>query len=67
MSLYKCTYHNLDLLCIGCIKAWIARHDRMLEFIKKFATEKEGDFSLCNDDAIELLKELGLNENKDSE
>ena len=58
---YKCEEHKLDLVCQGCMKAWIARHDRMLKFIKKICYEHT-DFeetAHISWDAAELLKEIG--------
>ena len=40
MSRYKCDHSpggpnkRLTLICETCLRAWIARHNRMLEFIK---------------------------------
>lgn len=56
MNKYKCDSHKLNFACIGCIKAWIHRHDAMLEFVKKIADKPNLDWQ---EDAIELLKEIG--------
>lgn len=68
MNHYKCEDHKIDLACLGCINAWIARHDRMLEFLKDVSsnfnnnlTEEEIyniHLSYVNE-AQELLKEIG--------
>lgn len=61
-SKYKCENHKLDIACLGCIKAWIARHDRMLEFVK---SSLEHTCYLCKSDCCipcnvkELLKQIG--------
>lgn len=52
---YKCTGHKLDLVFPGCVKAWIARHDAMLEFIKQIVKYWECD----PNHAESLLKEIG--------
>lgn len=73
MNPYKCTIgHKMpNELCIACFRIIKARHDRMLEFIKKVSEGTLDDSLefLCDleDEAEELLKELGLNEKKDSE
>ena len=68
MSEYKCehcpdTQRNanqvLDLVCLGCMKAWIARHDKMLEFIKEIANDNSRVFIDLDDQAKDLLKEIG--------
>lgn len=59
---YKCEKHKLDFACLGCIKAWIERHDRMLEFITDLAIERpdrDNTMEWINDEARELLKEIG--------
>lgn len=67
---YKCTDHKINLCCLGCVNAWISRHNALLEYVKKQASlEKEE----CNVlalaeagyrvetilDARKLLRELG--------
>ena len=70
MSDYKCEQHKIDLICAGCVRAWIARHDRMLEFIKnigwchRYTDEEIKDFNdvghyLEAKEARDLLKEIG--------
>lgn len=54
-SIYKCENHSLDLVCRGCMKAWIARHDKMLEFVKEIVKYWECDPR----HAEQLLKEIG--------
>lgn len=70
---YSCANHKLDFACLGCIKAWIARHDKMLEFIRELAFgcyEKisdgyhEGFVDAQNEiaqEATDLLNEIGKN------
>ncbi len=61
MSKYKCENHKLDLCCLGCVRAWITRHDAMKEFILELArhNSSEGcEERLCVK-AFELLKEIG--------
>lgn len=60
-SPYRCEEHRLDLICPGCVNAWISRHDKMLEFVKKIAyqrTEHE-EMAQISWDAQDLLKEIG--------
>lgn len=57
-----CDSHKLDLICGGCVKAWIARHDKMEDFIKKIAfddNEFKGEYPITWK-AEELLREIGL-------
>lgn len=65
MNPYKCKDHKLDLACLRCIKSWIARHDKMLQFIKSLAHEScyetYENSNEINWVANELLQELGLN------
>lgn len=58
---YKCETHKLDLICPGCVNAWIARHDRMLGFIKQIVYHhtKFEETAHISWDAHELLKEIG--------
>lgn len=60
-SIYKCENHSLDLVCRGCMKAWIARHDKMLEFVKDLSqtTDVLGDVTQMAKIAKSLLKEIG--------
>jgi len=57
---YKCESHKLDLVCRGCMQAWIARHNKLLEFVKSISKN-----SCCINcqclacDALELLREIG--------
>lgn len=74
-SKYKCENHQLDLICRGCMKAWIARHDRMLKYLKTLGwldTYTDEDIAEFNHngsyleakEARDLLKEIGeLDEN----
>ena len=60
---YKCNSHNLDLICKGCVKAWIARHDQMLDFIKyhAFLHLSDNDIEkMKNDDSLDSYQ-LGRN------
>jgi len=59
---YECTSHKLDFCCLGCVKAWIARHDKMKDFIDNLHKYyiKYDETSSIAQDAAELLKELGL-------
>jgi len=52
---YKCENHKLDIICLGCVKVWIARHNKMLEFIMNIVECWECD----PNHAKELLKEIG--------
>lgn len=60
-DLYKCDDHKIDLVCMGCVNAWIARHDKMLDFVKIISNEAKsilpGEFyaKLARD----ILKEIG--------
>lgn len=59
---YKCENHKLEICCLGCVHAWINRHDQMLRFIRKIS-ELEGDpldfrYYLITQ-AQELLNEIG--------
>lgn len=63
MNKYKCENHKLDLVCQGCVKVFIARHDKMLEFIRGLSgglevglTDEEERLILS---ARTLLKEIG--------
>lgn len=72
MNEYKCDNHKLNIACLGCIRAWINRHDKMLEFVKeiynlKFDTLVSMKEAIHNDhiskQAEKILKEIGkLNE-----
>lgn len=57
---YKCTDHHINLICQGCVIAWIARHNRMKDFIKDIANN-EYECELDNIDlhAKKLLTEIG--------
>jgi hypothetical protein len=58
---YKCESHRLDLICPGCVKAWISRHDRMLGFIKQIV-HNHTKFKETSDMSLEgykVLKEIG--------
>jgi len=62
----ECENHKLDICCLGCVKAWIARHDKMLEFIKKLTDESYSHFENENEInwvATELLIEIGVIKN----
>jgi len=52
MSKYKCESHKLDLCCLGCVRAWIARHEAMKDFITLMANSTELFYS---DDAQKIL------------
>ena len=57
---YKCENHKLDFACLGCIRAWIERHDRMLEFI--IWTSKTSCCNACeciSCEATKVLREIG--------
>jgi hypothetical protein len=65
MNKYKCDHtpgtertedQHLDLICRSCLKAWMARHDALLAFVKETAVMQDG----CNcGKAEKLLKEMG--------
>jgi len=60
---YKCDDHTLNLCCLGCIICWIARHNRMKDFLLKMIKplkDRDDYFEAWQDEAKELLKELGL-------
>jgi len=71
MNQYKCEDHHLDLVCRGCVKAWIARHDEMKIFIHNISlpylslneieslVERRDDIALIAINARELLKKIG--------
>ncbi len=59
-SKYKCTDHKLDLVCPGCVRAWITRHDKPLEFVKW--CKETASCHACDHQALlaaKLLKEIG--------
>lgn len=70
---YKCENHKIDLVCHGCVRAWIRRHDMMLAFIRDLqvgVTRKsksdydEGFIDAANEvaqQATDLLNEIGKN------
>lgn len=58
MSDYHCENHKLDLVCRGCLKAWIARHDKLLAFVKEIASNNYQD-NIYDLEARDLLKEIG--------
>jgi len=71
MSEYKCESHKIDLVCLGCVKAWIARHDKLVEFVKSLMCQQDdvhttecskaddwGNMDLC-ELATDVLKEIG--------
>lgn len=64
MGEYKCEFHKLDICCLGCVKAWIARHDRMKHFIQQLAHEsvykKYDNLDELNWAAHKLLEEIGI-------
>ncbi len=59
-SKYKCQKHNLDIGCMGCIKATYEKYYRLLDFIKQISK-----YDFCDDprghkrEADNLLKEIG--------
>jgi hypothetical protein len=67
-SKYKCDHsagskenHNMTLVCEGCLKAWIARHDKMKEILIRIY--KGACCAVCNChscDALYTLRELGF-------
>lgn len=57
MNPYKCEKHKLNYACLGCIRAWIARHDKMLEFVKKIA---KADVNYLEDESYDYLDEIAL-------
>jgi hypothetical protein len=68
MNPYKCESHKLDFACLGCVRAWIARHDAMLKFITSIANhvnfnETQDEFmnfyTKKENEAYQLLKEIG--------
>ena len=62
---YKCEKHKLDIVCVGCMKAWIARHDKMMGFIKKLSNMSENSAHDCKEcyciacQAKVILQEIG--------
>ena len=60
MNPYKCDKHKLDFACLGCIKAWIARHDKLLEFVREISgVVHKGNCRDLGIRAENLLKEIG--------
>lgn len=61
MSEYKCEKHKLNFACLGCVRAWIARHDRMLVFLQTLCDihPEHEQFRAIQMYAAELLKEIG--------
>lgn len=64
MSKYKCESHKLDLACMGCIHAWIERHNAMLNFIRediaKIGVLDRTDCDHLGEEARKLLEEMSL-------
>jgi hypothetical protein len=61
MSEYKCESHKLDFACLGCIKAWIARHDKMKKTLINLAHAGMCDCGNCSScEAFACLRELGF-------
>lgn len=66
MNKYKCEEHKLDLACLGCVKALVARHDRMLEFIRRLIKRssptgrRSSDIKSLRGESV--LKEMGLDD-----
>ena len=63
---YHCDNHKLDLVCRGCVKAWITRHDAMKTFLEDIyfnPSEHKNTHHLSSDVGL-LLKELGLIKNE---
>lgn len=59
---YKCSDHHLNLVCQGCMMAWIARHNRMKDFLFKMIEplkDRDDYFESWQEDAKELLNEIG--------
>ena len=58
MNKYNCDDHHLDIACMGCVKALVARHNKMLEFVKDLALGE-----LC-DDHLRVMGEgrMGLSD-----
>lgn len=63
MNKYKCDNHKLNLCCLGCVNAWISRHDAMLNFLKAEIKQREyvctTNHAVLLDNARQLLKEIG--------
>lgn len=63
MSHYECNDHKLEFACLGCVKVWVERHNRMKDFlfemIKPLA-DRDDYFQAWQDEANELLVEIGL-------
>lgn len=59
---YKCVDHKLNFACLGCVRAWIKRHDAMLSIVKR--ASKNNCCICCDDclscDALELLESFGI-------
>lgn len=69
MSKYKCESHKLDFCCLGCVRAYIARHDALLKFVKSISdnfcfnqTDDDGLKFLVDkeQEAHKLLEEMGV-------
>lgn len=70
-NIYSCDDHKLDSVCLGCVLAWVARHEMMLAFIrdlqagvtrKSTSSYDEGFIDAANQvaqQATDLLKEIG--------
>lgn len=60
MSDYDCKNHTLDFCCSGCVKAWIARHNKLLAFVKELAQrDTDGFLTATSVQARNLLLEIG--------
>lgn len=60
---YICKNHKIDIVCTGCVEAWINRHDKMKIFLKKMIEpikDRDDYFECWQEEAKELLKEIGL-------
>lgn len=54
---YKCEKHELNIVCIYCVRAKCLKLEKLLEFVKS-CVDAEGAYQ-PQDDAKELLQEIG--------
>ena len=58
---FKCENHKLDLICRGCVRAWMNRHNALLDFVKKASCfDMPDDPRLLAKEALILLKKIGV-------
>lgn len=51
---YKCENHKLSLCCLGCVQAWINRHEKMKEFLLKHKFSDFNDMLAVKNILIEI-------------